>query len=86
MAEIRVKDPAKVYAGRLGALKLHATHDSREVSAPARAAFLARFDREVDPDGILPPAERARRAEYAKRAYMLRLITKRWANRPAVAP
>jgi hypothetical protein len=86
LAEIRPKDPAKVYAGRLGALKLHATHDPSEVTRPARAAFLARFEREVDPDSRLEPAERSRRAEYARRAYMLRLITKRWANRPGLTP
>jgi hypothetical protein len=40
---------------------------------PARQAFLKRFEREVDPDGTLPPDERHRRAEHAKRAYMLRL-------------
>jgi hypothetical protein len=38
-------------------------------TAPARAAFLARFEAEVDPEGILPPEERARRAEFARKAY-----------------
>lgn len=42
-------------------------------TAPARAAFLSRFEREVDPDGVLEPEERARRAEHAKKAYFLRL-------------
>ena len=59
--------------GRLGAHTLHATHDSRELTARARTAFLARFEREVDPDGVLPPDERARRADHARRAYMTRL-------------
>jgi hypothetical protein len=40
---------------------------------PATAAFLARFEREVDPDGVLPPEERERRAQYALRAHMVRL-------------
>ena len=35
----------------------------------ARSVFLGRFEREVDPDGVLPPGERARRAHYARRAY-----------------
>lgn len=39
----------------------------------ARKAFMERFDREVDPDGVLDPAERARRAEHAKTAYFSRL-------------
>ena len=62
--------------GRLGAYALHATHDSRAITANARATFLARFEREVDPDGQLTPDERARRAEYAKRAYFTRLALK----------
>lgn len=36
---------------------------------PARRAALARFEREVDPDGQLDPEERQRRAESARRAY-----------------
>jgi hypothetical protein len=40
---------------------------------PARAAFLARFEREVDSESKLSPAERARRAEAARKAYFIRL-------------
>ncbi|MFI6377000.1 hypothetical protein [Streptomyces sp. NPDC050546] len=42
-------------------------------TAPARRAFLGRFEAEVDPDGTLLPEERARRAEHARRAYFKRL-------------
>lgn len=35
----------------------------QEATAKARAAFLAKFEREADPEGVLPPAERRRRAE-----------------------
>ena len=59
--------------GRIGAYKLHATHDSREITAPARRAFLARFENEVDAERILAPEERARRAEMARKAYFARL-------------
>lgn len=59
--------------GRIGAYALHATHDGREITASARAAFAERFAREVDPAGILLPAERARRAEAARRAYFAKL-------------
>lgn len=59
--------------GRIGAYRLHATHDRRVTTAAARAAFLARFEAEVDPDGALPPEERARRAESARKAYFARL-------------
>jgi hypothetical protein len=58
---------------RLAAHAMHARNDSRAVTANARRAFLDRFEREVDPDGALPVAERLRRAEHAKRAHMLRL-------------
>jgi hypothetical protein len=58
---------------RIAAYTLHATHDARVTTQPAREAFLARFEREVDPDGSLPVAERRRRAEAAKRAYFSRL-------------
>lgn len=49
------------------------TQDRSARTRPAREAFLKRFEREVDPDGKLPPDERARRANHALRAHMLRL-------------
>lgn len=66
------KDPRRSRAGRLGALVQHSRHDPL-VTAAARRAVEARFEREVDPEGVLPPEERARRAEFAKRAYFTRL-------------
>jgi hypothetical protein len=62
--------------GRIGAHALHASYDSREITAPARAAFLSRFELEVDPEGVLPPAERERRAAHARKAYFARLALK----------
>jgi len=58
---------------RLAAYAMHAKHDARRTSANGRVAFLARFEREVDPDGRLDPEDRARRAEQARRAYFARL-------------
>jgi hypothetical protein len=58
---------------RMAAHLMHAQNDSRVTSAPGRAAFLARFEREVDPDGTLDSEERARRAEQARSAYFARL-------------
>ncbi len=58
---------------RLAAYALHAQRDSRETSAPGRAAFLARFEREVDPNGTLDEAERQHRAAQARSAYFTRL-------------
>lgn len=63
-------------AGRLGGLTTHATRDSYAHLAPARSAFRARFEQEVDPDGLLPADERERRADRAMRAHMLRLAAK----------
>jgi hypothetical protein len=55
----------------------HALHAQGGTSTAAgTAAFLARFDRQVDPDGLLPMEERARRAEHARKAYMSGLALK----------
>jgi hypothetical protein len=54
---------------RLAAYAMHAQHDARETTANGRSAFLARFEREVDPHGRLDPKERRRRAEQARRVY-----------------
>lgn len=61
---------------RLAAYTMHSRHDSREITAPARRAFLARFEEEVDPNRRLPSAERQRRAEAARKAYFSRLALK----------
>lgn len=59
--------------GRIGAHALHARYDARQTTAAARRAFLDRFDREVDPDGVLSLEERARRASHARKAHFARL-------------
>jgi hypothetical protein len=63
----------RVLRARLAAHALHAKAEGSAHTAPARAKFLERFEREVDPDGILPPEERQRRAEHALKAHMTRL-------------
>lgn len=68
---------AKAAAHRSWAL----TDDRSSRTAKARKAFEDRFAREVDPDGILDPAERAVRAEHARRAYFLSLAAKSAASR-----
>ena len=55
---------------RLAAHCMHAQHDARQTTVSGRAAFLARFEAEVDPDGTLAPGERRRRAEHARRALL----------------
>ncbi|MGZ4736702.1 MAG: hypothetical protein ACXVJW_14440 [Acidimicrobiia bacterium] len=50
-----------------------ATPDRSARTAPARQAALDRFEREVDPENKLAPAERAQRAQHARKAYFSRL-------------
>lgn len=59
---------------RAAAYALHAQGGTN--TTPATAANLARFEREVDPDGVLPPDERARRAAFARKAHMAALSLK----------
>ena len=71
------REPAaseRALRARLAAHSLHArVADPAAHTAPARRAFLDRFEREVDPAGLLPTKERQRRAEHARKAYFLRL-------------
>lgn len=62
--------------GRIGAYALHSKYDSREITRAARAAYLAKWINEVDPERILPEVERDRRAESALKAHMTRLALK----------
>ncbi len=66
---------------RLAAHTMHAAGKTN--TAPARKAMLDRFDRQVDPDGLLDPADRARRAEHARKAYYTRLALQSVAARRA---
>lgn len=52
------------------------TSDRKARTAAGTAALLSKFEREVDPDGVLDPAERARRAESARKAHFARLALK----------
>ena len=58
---------------RIAAHSLHASHNSTETTANARAAFLACFEQQVDPEHQLPESERKRRARHARKAYFTRL-------------
>ena len=58
---------------RYAAEVMHSRNDSRKTSQPARDAFEKRFLDEVDPDRVLPEAERLRRAGHARKAYYARL-------------
>ena len=79
ISEPTMTDPSserakRVLQARMAAHALHArVGDPSAHTAPARKVFLSRFEREVDPEGVLDPQERARRAEHAKKAYFIRL-------------
>ncbi len=63
---------------RHAAAALHrvAMEGGSAVSAPAREAFLRKFEDQVDPDRVLPSEERAKRASAAHRAHFLNLAAK----------
>jgi len=52
------------------------TADPAARTAKARAAFQDRFEHQVDPKGVLPEADRRRRADAARRAYFTGLALK----------
>jgi hypothetical protein len=58
---------------RYAALVRHAFGDTKKATQPAHAGFFAKFEREVDPDGVLAPDERALRADRLMRAHMVML-------------
>ena len=67
---------------RIGGLALAASRDMREHTAPARRAFLSRFEREVAEAAArkgerLSPAEFARRVELVRRRYFTELALRR---------
>lgn len=62
---------------RIGAHSKWSRCDDRSAAtASARKAFADRWEKQVDPDGVLPASERARRAEHAKKAYFQLLAMK----------
>jgi hypothetical protein len=52
------------------------TVDRSARTAPGRQAFADRFERQVDPDGVMDPDTRAKAAANARRAYFLSLAAK----------
>lgn len=64
-------------AGRIGAYESWAnTEDRTARTAAGRAAAEARFEKLVDPEGKLSPAERAKRAQAARKAHFQRMALK----------
>jgi len=72
-AEVRARADRVVIATIAAHTRWSRTVDRAAATAPARQALLDRFAREVDPDGTLDAATRAKLAENARRAYFRRL-------------
>ncbi len=68
--------PRRILAGRLGGLTTASRNDPQHYTKAARETFLASFAREVDPEGVLPPDERERRAVAARRLHFARLAAR----------
>lgn len=49
------------------------TEDRTARTAPAVKASMDRFEKQVDPEGKLPPKERQKRAESARKAHFARM-------------
>lgn len=60
-------------SGRAAALRRWSFEDPQSGTQRAHDGFLARFEREVDPEGQLSPAERETRARRLMRAHMINL-------------
>jgi hypothetical protein len=56
---------------RIAAESMHA--QGKTNTTKARKGFMARFEREVDPERTLSPQERAKRADHALKAHMAKL-------------
>lgn len=52
------------------------TEDRTARTAPGTAAFMAKFEKQVDPEGRLAPEVRAAMAEHARKAYFIELSEK----------
>lgn len=68
-------------SGREAAYRKWAFADAEAGTRPARAGFLAKFEREVDPDRKLPDDEREKRARRLMRSHMIGLARKSRSSR-----
>jgi hypothetical protein len=69
--------------GKMGAHSIHSRGLTN--TGPATAAAEARFEKLVDPDGVLEPEERCRRAEHARSLHFAQIQAKSAAARRAKA-
>lgn len=77
MARSRATETERKIQARLAAYESWAqTRDRKARTAKAQQASMDRFEKQVDPDGELPPDEREQRAEAAKKAHYQRMALK----------
>jgi hypothetical protein len=62
--------PERQANGRRGAWKTLARYDARYLTERARTNFLRSFELQADPEGVLSPEERTRRARYLLKLHM----------------
>lgn len=83
----RLSPEQRVIQARAAAYQSWAnTSDWQERTSPARQGFMARFIRQVDPDGLLRAEERQRRAQAAMHSYMCQLALKSSRSRSRSTP
>jgi hypothetical protein len=58
---------------RAAAYAAHARHGGKAMTAAGRGAFLATFEKRVDPTNTLAPEERRRRAQHLLKSHMTAL-------------
>lgn len=57
------------------------TADRTAATAPMRKGLMAKYEAQVDPEGLLAPKERTRRAEMAHKAFMADIARRSVASR-----
>lgn len=72
-------------AGRIGGLTNAATHDMHVVGRKGAAGLMERFRHEADPEGVLAPDVRERKALLLRRAHFSRLAMQSAQARKAAA-
>jgi hypothetical protein len=78
---VSAERPDPRQTGRIGGLTAWSRNGAETMVGPAHRGFRRRFENLVDPDRVLPEAEREARADRARRAHMLTLAAKSAAAR-----
>lgn len=68
---------------RIAAYTMHSRNNGQDVTANARATFAASFEKTVDPDNLLSPAERQKRGAALRSAHYARMALKSSLKRAA---